>query len=131
MPHSLNSFIAYPASTGIFNFTYWPTRCAVRGNSITLNRKTVIGCERDSDWSQSHCIRAVSGSIDACGLAELNGWFAITYFVCLNRPVLPLCPLFARASNFKSFLKSTRVTANETSAPLLTTPSYLRVLVSM
>jgi len=131
MPHSWNSFIAYPASTGIFNFTYWPTRCAVRGNSITLNRRTVIACERNSDWLQSDCIRAVSGSIDACGLAELNRWFAITYFICLNRPVLPLCPPFARASSFKSFLRSTIVTVNENSAPLFTTPSYLRVLVSM
>ena len=131
MPHSWNSFIAYPASTGMCNFIYWPTRCAVRGNSVTLNRKTVIAYERNSDWSQSDCIRAVSGSIDAYGLAEPNRWFAITYFICLNRPVLPLCPLFARASSFKSVLKSTRVTMNENFAPSFTTPSYLRVLVSM
>lgn len=131
MPHSWISFTAYPVSTGIFNFIYCRTRCAERGNSITLNRKTAIACERNSNWSQSDCIRAVSGSIDAYGLAKPDRWFAFTYFVCLNRPVLPLCPLFARASSFKNFLKSTRVTVNENSAPLFVAPSYLRVLVSM
>lgn len=124
MPHSRNSFRSYPVSTGIFNFIYWPTRCEVRGNSITLNRKTVIACERNSDWSQSDCIRAVSGSIDAYVLAKPDRWFAITYFECLYRPVLPLCPLFALTSSFSSFLKSTHVTVNENSAPFLWCLTY-------
>jgi len=96
-----------------------------------MNRKNVIACERNWDWSQSDCIRAVSGSIDFYGLAKPYRWFAITYFVCLNRPVLPLCPLFARVSSFKCCLKSTPVAVNENSAPFFMTSSYLRVLVSM
>lgn len=113
----------------MFNFIYWPS--AVRSNSITLNRKTVIACERNSDWSQFDCICAVSGSNYANGLAKPDRWFAITYFIYLNRPVLRLCPLFARAPSFKSIVKSTREIVNENSAALFMPPSYLRVLVSM
>jgi hypothetical protein len=124
MPHSWNSLISYPVSTGIFSR-------AVRSNSVTQNRKTMITCELNSDWSQSDCIRAVSGANDTYGLVKPDRWFAISYFVCLNWPVFPLWPLFARPPGIKSVVNSTNVTVNENSAPLLMTPSYLRVFGSM